>query len=337
MRRRKMDGRWLVLGSLALLACSSATAGCGGDDSTIGTGEDGGGDGSPSPVDGGHPQADATVKDSSVADSTTPDSNVADSNVPDSTTKDANVGDTGVADASDAGGGDASDANAPDAAVSDSGLTCAVDNDCIALGAGNICIGSQCVPGNCHTYADCSNNAICNASHQCASCTGGVGSTDCAGNAGAPNCVQGQCIAGNCLTSTDCTGTKAGQSAAKADRTPAGSARPTCSAPVIRLTPHRRSAATRERRRAHVSRATRARRRRRPRARTPLTSVAAPPPPGRAFQAHAVRRTVSRAPARAVRRARETSARSARFRRQHLPRGPHQDGERRDGQLRVRV
>jgi hypothetical protein len=82
------------------------------------------------------------------------------------------------------------------------------DTQCATEYAGAfICNGGVCVPGTCHSTANCSNGQICNlGNHTCEGC--GTSDATCADAANyGPNhvCQSNACISGNCHVSADCS------------------------------------------------------------------------------------------------------------------------------------
>ena len=208
-----MDKRaWSFLGGIAL-ATSALPYGCGGDSKGTGIAADGGIDAT-SDTGGGHDTgagADAITPDTGGGDTGASadsggDVTVADG-AADSSSSDGPGGDGAGGDgaSTDGPGADApSDAPAFDGNIactgtntactydSDAGATghgvcvsdvcsaCLQDTDCsTGYGAGHICLAGSCVPGNCHTSADCADGgsvSVCvgNMCSSCDSVTGGA-------------------------------------------------------------------------------------------------------------------------------------------------------------------
>jgi hypothetical protein len=79
---------------------------------------------------------------------------------------------------------------------------CTTDNACLSgYGPDHVCVGSACIPGDCHTAAECSGGKICVA-NACTMCTDDAA---CAAAYGADHlCVAGGCVPGQCRSATNC-------------------------------------------------------------------------------------------------------------------------------------
>ncbi len=81
-------------------------------------------------------------------------------------------------------------------------VDCPSDGACRSgYGPKHVCVGSVCIPGDCHTFSDCSNGQLC-VDNFCTDCTS---DTACMASYGADHlCVSGGCVAGECRHATDC-------------------------------------------------------------------------------------------------------------------------------------
>ena len=130
------------------------------------------------------------------------------------TAGDASVSTGGSGGTAAGGNGGTAAGGSGGAAAGGSGGTsggCGSDADCLAsMGAGYICIGGSCMPGNCATDSVCVSGQICGLStpYTCAPC-GQDGDCQLDPSYGPSTiCVNGGCMTGDCHADADCTGGK---------------------------------------------------------------------------------------------------------------------------------